>query len=143
LQCWIIAHRYIASLSRCRERLILRQIGWWRKRGEPSKVLADREAGVYRFVPCGAPRFDCHDEEEAMNQRQKRSDEEMAKAVTRGVNIMEVRGWSVAQRYMEHKHVPARVIARVLAQPELRRKPSPEHSESEAITPLAPPPRIL
>jgi hypothetical protein len=73
-----------------------------------------------------------------MNQRQKRSDEETAKAVARGVNIMAVRGWSVAQRYMEHKHVPERVIARVLGSPELRRKPSPEHSVSEAITPLTP-----
>jgi hypothetical protein len=77
-----------------------------------------------------------------MNKRQRRSDEETAKAVTRGVNIMAVRGWSVAQRYMEHKRVPERVISRVLAQPDLRRKPSPEHSESEAITPLAPPPRL-
>jgi hypothetical protein len=74
-----------------------------------------------------------------MNQRQRRSNEDMAKAVTRGVNIMAVRGWSVAQRYMEHKHVPERVIARVLAQPEQRRKPSPEHLETEAITPLGPP----
>jgi hypothetical protein len=73
-----------------------------------------------------------------MNQRQKRFDEETAKAVTRGVNIMAVRGWAVAQRYMEHKHVPERVIARVLAHPELRRKPSPEQAQSEAITPLAP-----
>jgi hypothetical protein len=54
------------------------------------------------------------------------------------VNIMAVRGWSVARRYMEHKQVPERVIARVLGQPERRRKPSPEHCESEAITPQGP-----
>jgi hypothetical protein len=74
-----------------------------------------------------------------MNERQKRSDEETAKAVARGINILGVRGASVARRYMEHKHVPEHVIARVVAGPDRRRLPSPAQSISEAISPLTPP----
>jgi hypothetical protein len=70
-----------------------------------------------------------------MQKRQRRSDEVTANAVARGLNILAVRNADVAQRYMEHKHVPPHVICRVLTQPILRRKLSPEQSISEAITP--------
>lgn len=76
-----------------------------------------------------------------MSERQKRVDEETAKAVARGVNILAVRGHGVAQRYMEHKLVPHRVILRVLGDPARRRPPSPGQSVSEAITPSKPKPR--
>jgi len=70
-----------------------------------------------------------------MQERQRRSDEATANAVARGLNILAVRDADVAQRYMEHKHVPPHVICRVLTQPILRRRLSPEQSVSEAITP--------
>ena len=70
-----------------------------------------------------------------MIERQRRSDEVTANAVARGLNILAVRNARLARRYMEHKHVPAAVIARVLAQPALRRRESAEQSLSEAITP--------
>lgn len=70
-----------------------------------------------------------------MQERQRRSDEVTANAVARGLNILAVRNADVAQRYMEHKRVPPHVICRVLTQPILRRKVSPEQSLSEAITP--------
>ncbi len=74
-----------------------------------------------------------------MMSRQRRTDEETAKAVVRGLNILAVRGPTVAQRYMEYKRVPERVIARVLDGSSGRRQPSPEQSVSEAIKPLAAP----
>jgi hypothetical protein len=74
-----------------------------------------------------------------MNDRQRRSDDNTANAVARGVNILAVRGCSLARRYMEHMHVPEIVIARVLDNAALRRTPSAEQSVSEAITPSAPP----
>jgi hypothetical protein len=77
-----------------------------------------------------------------MSERQRRSDEDTANAVARGVNILAVRGRSLAQRYMQHKHVPEGVIARVLGDPRMRRNPSPEQSISEAITPQGPPPSL-
>jgi hypothetical protein len=73
-----------------------------------------------------------------MNDRQRRADEEKANAVARGLNILAVRDAHVAMRYMQHKGVPAHVIARVLERPELRRKLSAGQSVSEAITPSAP-----
>jgi hypothetical protein len=76
-----------------------------------------------------------------MNERQKRSDEETAKAVARGVNILAVRGHALARHYMRHKHVPDRVIDRVLGDPARRRKPSPAELLSEAITPSGSAPR--
>ena len=73
-----------------------------------------------------------------MSERQRRADSATANAVARGLNILAVRDRRVARRYMEHKQVPERVIARVLACPELRRKLTGEQSISEAITPSAP-----
>ncbi|NIA53776.1 hypothetical protein HAV22_08920 [Massilia sp. TW-1] len=70
-----------------------------------------------------------------MQERQRRLDEVTANAVARGMNILAVRNADVAQRYMEHKRVPPHVICRVLTQPTLRRRLSPEQSISEAITP--------
>jgi hypothetical protein len=74
-----------------------------------------------------------------MNERQRRADGATANAVARGLNILAVRDRDVARHYMERKHVPTHVIARVLAFPELRRRLSDEQSISEAITPSAPP----
>ena len=74
-----------------------------------------------------------------MSERQRRADSATSNAVARGLNILAVRDRCVARRYMEHnKQVPARVIARVLACPELRRRVSGEQSISEAITLSAP-----
>jgi hypothetical protein len=73
-----------------------------------------------------------------MHERQRRSDEFTANAVARGLNILAVRNAELAQRYMEHKLVPAEVICRVLTRPDLRRRLSPEQSISEAITPSPP-----
>lgn len=73
-----------------------------------------------------------------MNERQRRTDETTANAVARALNILTVRDAALARRYMEHKHVPGQVIARVLEQPDRRRRESPEQSVSEAITPSAP-----
>jgi len=73
-----------------------------------------------------------------MSERQRRVDDATANAVARGLNILAVRDACVARQYMEHKHVPARVIARVLACPALRRRLSGEQSVSEAITPSSP-----
>lgn len=70
-----------------------------------------------------------------MQERQRRSDEVTANAVARGLNILAVRNADLAQRYMDYKHVPPHVICRVLTQPILRRRLSPEQSISEAITP--------
>ena len=70
-----------------------------------------------------------------MSERQKRTDGGTAKAVARGVNILTVRNRAVAQNYMEYKHVPSGVIARVLDNPASRRMPSTEQLISEAITP--------
>jgi hypothetical protein len=73
-----------------------------------------------------------------MNERQRRADEVTANAVARGLNILAVRDADLAARYMQHKHVPAHVIARVLEQPALRRQLSAAQSVSEAITPSPP-----
>lgn len=73
-----------------------------------------------------------------MSERQRRADSATANAVARGLNILAVRDRCVARHYMEHKQVPTRVIARVLACPELRRRLSGDQSISEAITPSAP-----
>lgn len=73
-----------------------------------------------------------------MNERQRRTDEATANAVARGLNILGVRGPALARHYMTYKHVPGHVIARVLAQPDLRRRESAAQSVSEAITPSAP-----
>ena len=70
-----------------------------------------------------------------MSERQKRTDIDTANVVTRGVNILAVRDRSLAQHYMEFKHVPARIIGRVLDHPASRRAPSAEQVISEAITP--------
>ena len=70
-----------------------------------------------------------------MSERQQRSDAATANAVARGLNILAVRDAGLARRYMEHMQVPAPVIARVLACPDLRRRESTEQAESEAITP--------
>lgn len=75
-----------------------------------------------------------------MSERQKRTDIDTANVVTRGVNILFVRGRSVARHYMEYKHVPPDVIDRVLDRPCLRRVPSAEQLRSEAITPFPPGP---
>lgn len=75
-----------------------------------------------------------------MSERQKRSDVGTAKAVARGVNIQAVRNRSLAQHYMEYKHVPSSVITRVLNNPAARRAPSAEQVISEAITPSFPRP---
>lgn len=68
-------------------------------------------------------------------ERQRRSDIGTAKAVARGINILSVRNRSLAQKYMEFRHVPSRVISRVLDHPLLRRAPSTDQMVSEAITP--------
>jgi hypothetical protein len=73
-----------------------------------------------------------------MNERQRRTDESTANAVARGMNILGVRNAELAKRYMEHKHVPDHVIARVIEHPELRRQESIGQSASEAITPSVP-----
>jgi len=70
-----------------------------------------------------------------MIERQRRTDAVTANAVARGLNILTVRNATLARRYMEYKHVPASVIARVLAEPAFRRRESAEQSLSEAITP--------
>lgn len=70
-----------------------------------------------------------------MNERQRRSDAGTAKAVARGINILAVRNRALARNYMEFKHVPDEVIARVLDRPDLRRAPSVEQLVTEAITP--------
>jgi hypothetical protein len=72
-----------------------------------------------------------------MNERQKRSDPDTAKAVARGINILAVRNRTLAKNYMEYKLVPPSVIARVLDHPASRRAPSAEQEISEAITPSA------
>lgn len=74
-----------------------------------------------------------------MNERQKRTDGGMAKAVMRGINILAVRNRAVAQNYMEYKRVPSTVITRVLDSPASRRVPSTEQLISEAITPSSRP----
>jgi hypothetical protein len=73
-----------------------------------------------------------------MNERQRRTDESTANAVARGMNILGVRNAELAKRYMEYKHVPEHVIARVIERPDLRRRESTGQSVSEAITPLVP-----
>jgi hypothetical protein len=73
-----------------------------------------------------------------MNERQRRADEVTANAVARGLNILAVRDADLATRYMQHKEVPAHVIARVLEQPALRRQLSAAQGVSEAITPSPP-----
>jgi hypothetical protein len=70
-----------------------------------------------------------------MSERQQRTDTATANAVARGLNILGVRGEALAQRYMRHKGVPDPVIARVIAEPALRRPASAEQSISEAIIP--------
>lgn len=72
-----------------------------------------------------------------MNERQKRSDQDTAKAVARGINILAVRDRTLAKNYMEYKRVPPSVIARVLDHPDSRRASSAEQDISEAITPSA------
>ncbi|MEW6369527.1 MAG: hypothetical protein AB1584_01220 [Pseudomonadota bacterium] len=72
-----------------------------------------------------------------MSPRQQRTDTGTANAVVRGVNIQAVRNRALAQSYMAYKHVPARVIERVLDHPSLRRQPNAEQAVSEAITPAA------
>jgi hypothetical protein len=107
--------------------------------GGAPKVLGDQGTGVYR-LDGEAAADECHNPERSkMNERrQRRSDEVTANAVARGVNILAVRGWAQAQRYMEHKRVPEWVIVRVLEYPDRRRVPSAEQSVSEAITPSDP-----
>lgn len=73
-----------------------------------------------------------------MSERQRRTDETTANAVARGLNILGVRNSVLAQRYMRHMGVPDAVIARVIAEPEARRRQSAEQSVSEAITPSPP-----
>jgi len=73
-----------------------------------------------------------------MSERQRRSDIGTANAVTRGVNILAVRNRSLAQNYMEYKHVPPGVITRVLDDPSSRRTPRAEQVISEAIIPSSP-----
>ena len=73
-----------------------------------------------------------------MSGRQRRDDEATANAVARGFNILAVRNARLARRHMDYKHVPATVIARVLAEPALRRRESAEQAISEAITPDKP-----
>jgi len=68
-------------------------------------------------------------------KRQRRANVTTANAVARGLNILSVRNANLARRYMEHKQVPNLVIARVLAEPTLRRRESAEQSHSEAIKP--------
>jgi len=80
----------------------------------------------------------CHGEPMHINERQRRTDEPTANAVARGLNILAVRDAELARRYMQHKHVPDGVIARVLDYPDLRRRESAGQSVSEAITPSAP-----
>jgi len=70
-----------------------------------------------------------------MSKRQRRTDEATANAVARGLNILGVRNAALAQRYMRHMGVPETVIARVIAEPEARRRQSAGQSVSEAITP--------
>jgi len=70
-----------------------------------------------------------------MSERQKRADDDTAKAVARGLNILAVRNRSLARNYMEYKRVPAGVIARVLDYAAARRMQSTEQLSSEAITP--------
>lgn len=71
-----------------------------------------------------------------MSERQRRTDIETAKVVTRGVNILAVRDRVVASHYMEFMQVPPDIIARVLDQPGLRRTPSEQQLMSEAIVPF-------
>jgi hypothetical protein len=73
-----------------------------------------------------------------MVERQRRNDICTAKAVARGLNILSVRNRSLAQKYMEFRRVPSVVITRVLDKPLLRRTPSTDQLESEAITPSSP-----
>jgi hypothetical protein len=73
-----------------------------------------------------------------MIERQRRSDTGTANAVARGLNILAVRDADLARRYMQHMGVPLPVIARVLASPALRRRPSEAQAISEAITPTDP-----
>jgi hypothetical protein len=75
----------------------------------------------------------------AMIERQRRGDEATANAVARGLNILAVRSARLARRYMEYKQVPDTVIARVIAQPSLRRRESAAQADTEAITPHAHP----
>jgi len=70
-----------------------------------------------------------------MSERQRRTDTVTANAVARGLNILGVRGDALARRYMRHKGVPDMVIARVIAEPAMRRPASAEQSISEAIIP--------
>ncbi|WP_208280380.1 hypothetical protein [Massilia oculi] len=72
------------------------------------------------------------------NERQRRTDEPTANAVARGLNILAARNGDLASRYMRYKHVPDRVIERVLGHPLLRRRESAGQSVSEAITPSSP-----
>lgn len=70
-----------------------------------------------------------------MTERQKRSDIDTSKVVTRGINILAVRNRVVAQNYMRINHVPQGVIERVLDRPCSRRATSAEQLISEAIVP--------
>lgn len=71
-------------------------------------------------------------------ERQRRSDEPTANAVARGLNILAVRDAERARQYMQHKHVPDQVIARVLGDRSMCRRESAGQSVSEAITPSLP-----
>jgi hypothetical protein len=73
-----------------------------------------------------------------MIERQRRTDDTTANAVVRGLNILGIRDATLAQRYMRHMGVPDAVIARVIAEPEARRRQSAGQSVSEAITPSPP-----
>lgn len=73
-----------------------------------------------------------------MGERQRRTDENTANAVARGLNILAVRGAALARHYMKFKGVPDHVIGRVVERPEFRRRESADQSVSEAITPSGP-----
>jgi len=70
-----------------------------------------------------------------MTERQRRAGKATADAVARAMNILSVRDAGLARHYMEYKRVPGTVIARTLAEPGRRRRPSAGQAVTEAITP--------
>ena len=68
--------------------------------------------------------------------RQQRSNNFLANAVARGLNILAVRDETVARKYLEYKGVPQAVILRVLHHPDQRRPTSAQQAASEAILPV-------
>lgn len=68
-----------------------------------------------------------------INARQLRPVKPAADAVARGLNILAARNAELVSRTMRHKHVPEKVIARLVRHLSLRRRNSAGQEVSKAI----------